>query len=370
MPSFPSHEARPSTRRLFPAFGAAALATAGFAAWLGWKVGGPKSVLYFSDAGTVLTPFLATVACLRAGRRHEGRLRVFWRLLAAACASWMLGEVIWTGYDLGGAGGPPVPSVADLGYLAFIPLAVAALLSHPGLRGSGVEKARTLLDGLAIGVALFFLSWTAVLGPLWRTGDLTTLGGVVTFAYPVGDVVIAFAVILALRRMSTADRVGLWCLLAGLIALALADSSYAYVVEVKGYSTGELLDTGWFAGFLGIALGAFVSKPGDQPAHGRPSLTSLPSHIAPLVPMLVALSVAGIRINLKHRPDTVALTMIAALIVLALARQALLVVDLVSSGRGEARGSWGDRVVRAALGRALPEGDGGKPSPTPPPEGS
>ena len=114
--------------------------------------------------------------------------------------------------------------------------------------------------------------------------------------------------------MGTADRLGLWCLLAGLIAMALADSTFAYVVEVKGYATGNLLDTGWFAGFLGIALGAFASNARDLPVRADSSLLALPSLVAPLLPMFVALSVAGISIDLGHRPDWVALAMVFALI--------------------------------------------------------
>ena len=335
------------------------LATVVFAAWLGWQVGGPKTVLYFSDAGTVFTSLLASVACFLASRRYQGRHRVFWGLLSAACGAWMLGEMVWTGYDLAGTGGPPVPSVADIGYLLFIPLAVGALLVHPGMRGSGVQKTRALLDGLAIAVALFFLSWTVILGPLWRNSDLSTLGGIVTFGYPVGDVVIAFFVILALRRMGAADRLGLWCLLAGLIALSLADSTYAYVAEVKGYATGDLLDTGWFAGFLGIALGAFASDVRGLPDRADSPLRALPSLIAPLLPMLVALVVAGISIDLGHRPDAVALAMVVALIVLALARQSLLVLDFVAAGRGDGRKGLIDRIARAALGRPnVADGDG------------
>jgi hypothetical protein len=281
----------------------------------------------------------------------------------------MLGEVIWTAYDLSGSGGPPVPSWADVGYLTFIPLAVGALLWHPGLRGgSGVRKARSLLDGFAIAVALLFLSWMYVLGPLWRTGDLTTLGGMVTFAYPVGDVVIAFFVLLALRQMRTGDRLGLWCLLAGLIALALADSTYAYVAEVKGYTTGHLLDVGWFAGFLAIALGALASHVRGLPERADSSLRALPSLVAPLLPMFVALIAAAISINLGRHLDRVALAMVFTLILLALVRQALLVLDFVTVGGGEEKVV--DRMARAALSGAVSAAGTDQPSPVRPPEES
>jgi hypothetical protein len=352
----------PLPRHFLRALGAAVFATAVFAAWLGWRIGGERTVLYFSDAGTVLAPLIAVVACIRAGWRHAKPVRMFWWLLGAACGAWMLGEIIWTGYDLAGTGGPPVPSVADIGYLAFIPLAVGALLSHPGLRERAMRQARTLFDGLAIGVALLFLSWTFVLGPLWRSGDLTTLGGVVTLAYPVGDVIIAFFVMLALLRMGTGHRPGLWCLLGGLIALALADSAYAYIAEVKHYTTGNLLDTGWFAGFLGIALGARASELRDPPARADASSVGLPSLVAPLLPMFVALSAVAISIDFHHRPDRVGAAMVAALILLAFVRQALLVVDLVTTGRGTGRGSVIDWIARVALGHgATPKARGTRP---------
>jgi hypothetical protein len=100
---------QPLPRNLPRAFGAAVVATGVYAAWLGWQIGGEKSVLYFSDAGTILASFLACAACIRAATRHKDRMRGFWWLLGAACGAWMLGEVIWTVYDVTGSGGPPIP---------------------------------------------------------------------------------------------------------------------------------------------------------------------------------------------------------------------------------------------------------------------
>jgi len=94
----------------------------------------------------------------------------------------------------------PVLSWADVGYLAGYPLAAAALLFHPGMRAAGSYKTRATLDGLAIGAALLLLSWTFVLGPLWRHTDLTTAGGIVTLAYPFGDTVIIFLIVLSVGR--------------------------------------------------------------------------------------------------------------------------------------------------------------------------
>jgi hypothetical protein len=133
---------------------------------------------------------------------------------------------------------------------------VAALLAHPALRGTGVRQARVVFDGLLVATSLLFLSWTFVLGPLWQSTDLTTAGGLVALGYPFGDVVIVLFVVLAVRGMTREGRLPLWLLLGGLLAMALADSTYAYLVETGRNVTGHLIDSGWVVGYLGGPLPA------------------------------------------------------------------------------------------------------------------
>ena len=74
---------------------------------------------------------VAVGACLQAARRaaETPRLARAWRLFAGAVAGQLVGDVIYTLYDLHGSA--PFPSVADVFYLAFYPLVLAALLSIP-----------------------------------------------------------------------------------------------------------------------------------------------------------------------------------------------------------------------------------------------
>jgi hypothetical protein len=350
--------------RFLLAFGVAVAMTALFAAWLGWGLGGETTVRYVDDLATMLAALAAAALCVRAGLRQEGRLRAFWWLLAGACGAWTLGELIWALYDLVLLGEVPVPSWADAAYLTAIPLAAAALVSHPGMRGSRTGKARSLLDGLVIATALLFLSWTLVLDPLWRASDLTTLGGLVTLAYPFGDVVVVFFIVLLVHGMTRGARVDLWCLLAGLLAITLSDTAYGYLTEVKDYATGNLIDTGWVAGYLAIAVGAFCSKPETTTnrAAESPSLTPA-AVLTPFLPMLAALTVAAIQIELGHRLDRAAWSMALVLVGLVLVRQALLVVDLLAPGR-EREASVSDRLV-SAVGGAIPGPARAEPSPTP-----
>jgi hypothetical protein len=344
--------------------GVAVCVTSLFATLVGLKVGGDKAATWVGDAGTFSGAFIACLFCIGAARRHEADLRRLWWLLAAACGAWTVGELIW-GLDELILDKDPTPSLADAAYLAAIPLALAGLLSHPVMQAGVARKARAALDGMVLATSLLFLSWTLVLGPLWRSSDLTTLGGSVNLAYPFGDVVIVFFVVLIARRIDTRDRLVFSCLLGGLLAMALTDTGYAYVAQVRGYETGGLMDAGWVVAYLAIALGAYFSRTVERPRHAAESLEPTPaSFLAPFPPMLAALSVAAIELQLGNRLDGIAWATALALVVLVLARQALLVVEVVGPDRR--RGvSLSGRLVSALTGAGAGEDPPGTAAGTP-----
>ena len=299
-----------------------------FFLWLVLHIGGKSGVRYFDDIVTALAALSACVACLLAARRQSGPERHFWTLLGLALGAWTFAEVIWGVYDLVLRVSVPVPSWADVGYLGAIPLAAAALLCHPGMRAAGSHKTRATLDGLAIGTAVLLLSWTFVLGSLWRHTDLTTAGGVVALAYPFGDVVIIFLIVLSVRSMTATGRRPLLWVLVGLFAMAVSDSTYAYLVEVGRYSTGNLVDIGWVIGYLAIAVGASADAAQTVRATSEePTEASLASLVTPYVPVLLALSVITFELELHHHVDRFSWLTGFGLALLVIARQALLFVD-------------------------------------------
>jgi hypothetical protein len=333
-----------------------------FFLWLVLHVGGNNGVRYFDDIVTALAALSACVACLLAGRRQSGSERRFWVLLGSALGAWTFAEVIWGVYDLVLNTAVPVPSWADVGYLGAIPLAAAALLCHPGMRAAGSYKTRATLDGLAIGTALLLLSWTFVLGPLWRHTDLTTAGGIVALTYPFGDMVIIFLIVLSVRSMTATGRRPLLWVLVGLFAMAVSDSTYAYLVEVGRFSTGNLVDIGWVVGYLAIAVGASgdagqtVRAPSELPTEA-----SLASLVTPYVPVLLALSVITFELELHHHVDRFSWLTGLSLTLLVIARQALVLVDrrreLFSASDehvGPASGSTGSWLPAENLPEAAP----------------
>jgi hypothetical protein len=307
------------------------VAVAFFAAWLKWRIGGPTSVQDFDDVGTALAALAATWMCLRAGRAPGSTSRRFWLLLGAACGAWTLAEVIWAVYDIVLRTAVPVPSWADVGYLSAIPLVVAALLFHPAIHSGRRYRARAAFDGTVVATALFFLSWSLVLGPLWRHTDLTSLGGIVAVAYPFGDVIMVFLVVLVIREMSAGDRFALGCVLAGLVAMAAADSTYTYLVEAGRYTVGHMVDGGWVVGYLGLALGAFCSSGAEQvepaPERSEPGARAM---IVPFLPTLLALSVVTIEVAVGHKLYLSDWYIAIVLVALSLARQLLMLIEQMS----------------------------------------
>jgi hypothetical protein len=340
------------SRRFLRALAVVILVTGICGVWIGLRVGGARVTLWVDDGATPLAALIACVLCFRARARHSGRMRLFWTLLGCATACWTLAEVLWGYYALILDVEVPAPSWADLGYLSAIPLTVAALVMHPATKGSGTRKARSVFDGLVIATALLFLSWTLVLGPLWRSANLSTWAGVVNLAYPFGDVVIVFFIVLAIRGMTGQGRLSLWCLLGALLVMALSDSTFTYLSDVASYSSssGHLIDTGWIAAYLGSARAALSSRADSAVVptaeSSRPSLASL---ISPLLPVLLALTVAAVEIKLGHHLDRAAWLMAFGLIALVLVRQGLMVLELLGPGRDAGAGLM-QRLTHAALG--------------------
>jgi hypothetical protein len=331
-----------------------------FLLWLVLHVGGGTGVRYFDDIVTALAALSACIACFFAAKRQSGAERRFWILLGLALAAWTFAEVLWGVYDLVLQVAVPVPSWADVGYLGAIPLAAAALLCHPGMRAAGSFKTRATLDGLAIGASLLLLSWTFVLGPLWRHTDLSTAGGVVALAYPFGDLVMLFLVVLSVRSVTaTARRPLLWVLL-GLFAMAVSDSTYAYLVEVGRYATGNVIDTGWVLGYLAITVGAMSDAGVAVRVTSRePAEASLVSFVTPYVPILLALSSITVELELHRQIDRVTWLTGFGLALLVIARQALTLVDRrheLFSARPRPKGprSTGTRPAEENMSEAAP----------------
>ncbi len=128
-----------------------------------------------------------------------------------------------------------------------------------------------------------------------------------------------------------------------------------------------MIDSGWFVGYLAIALGAYCASGPASVAHRPdPASPSLVPIAAPFFPVLLALGVIGVEVQLGHRPDGATTAIALALVALVLARQALLLVDLLSAG-AEGEGGLRGRLQAGLLDTIR---DSATTAPTRPPDRS
>ena len=310
----------------------AAIAVAVFTIWIGFSIGGATVTTFVDDLATLAAATIAAISCLAASRRAGEAHRRFWLLLAAACAAWAFGEGAWAVYDLVLGTDVPVPSYADLGYLGAVPLAVAALLCHPAHRHTAATRARATLDGSILATALLFLSWTFALGPVWRQNDMATAAGLVSVGYPFGDVVILFLLVRVLLRLDGSQRHAVGLVLVGLFAMTGADSAYTSLTAVRDYATGDVIDAGWLAAYVAIAVGARIAARSGPPPIAVPRSPQYDAPAAagilvPYVPLFLALGVLTVRAQGGTAIDRASLLLAFALTGLVLVRQGIAAVS-------------------------------------------
>jgi hypothetical protein len=327
----------------------AGLATVVFLLWMIVVIGGPRLTDGVDDVGELIAALAAAIACFVAAAHVPSRPSC-WILLGASSFAWAVGEAVWTYYDLIRGVQVPFPSLADVGFLAAVPLAVAGLLLFPSSPRRAADRVQGVLDGCIIAGSILFASWATVLGPLFHAHHNSAFAQTLSLAYPASDVVMVSLVIILFTRAGNQNRGSLVLVMAGMVAFAVADTAFSYLTQVHNYGNGTFLDTGWVAGYLLIGLGALraVYAPSTERAELRVTTLSL---VAPYVPVLAVLSVTSVELLLGHRLGGVAWIMVFALALLVLARQLLILRDRVTLDR-----QLGDDVEEST-----PMGDGEHP---------
>ncbi len=201
------------------------------------------------------------VACLLRAVvvRREGAA---WALLGVGLLLYTGGEIYYSAM-LAGQASVPIPSLADGGYLAFYPLAYAAMIILLRERIGSFPVARWL-DGAIVGSAVAALAAALVLSPIVEaSSEGSTLAVATNLAYPIADLALLTLVVTA--AAFTGWRPGRsWGILgAGLLLLAISDVVYLLQSAEGTYVEGTILDLGWPLGILLLAAAAWV-EPGES----------------------------------------------------------------------------------------------------------
>jgi diguanylate cyclase (GGDEF)-like protein len=232
-----------------------------------------------ADLGPVVLGLVAVLAALRVASRPEveGSLQRAWRRLAIAFSCWWAGDVIWFVYEVV-LRQEPFPSLADVGYLAFYPCAAWALLSFPSVARRRSDWTKLGLDALTVLLCAAMGIWYLVVGPTVHNHPSQGLAMALNLAYPIGDLLVLFGVIVTLMRRSTTSDLSLRILVAGAGALVIADVAFAHL-SLAGEYAGGVPDAFWAAAWCLFFLAAKAAAlPAEAPAAGRdghPSLAGL-----------------------------------------------------------------------------------------------
>ena len=216
--------------------------------------------------------------------------RLAWAVMAGALVCNAFGELYSLAVDP-----TDFPSPADVGWIAFYPLAYVAIVLLVQRRARSF--AGTLwLDGLTAAVTAAALGSAVLVEVVLRTLEGSQAAIATNLAYPLGDVLLLSAVfgVFSLAGWRLDRR---WLILGlGILATAVADGVYLFQVET--YQSGGLVDVLWPASSLLIAFAAWIDSSDERgfEIDGRPLLAVPAACALVAIGILVVDHFAGVNV--------------------------------------------------------------------------
>ena len=332
----------PKRRWTYFAIGATAAAavSVAFAAFIALHPLGYQAVTAVDDIGEAVAALVAAAACGWASLRTLGRLRLAWTLIAISAASWGIGEVIWSIYEVGLGVAVPFPSLADVAFLTAVPFAIAGVLAFSTQERGTSTHWRVWLDGSIIVISLTVAGWAMGLREVYLLSGDSIANRLIGLAYPLGDVLVITALVLAIRRATSRQTGRMLLLLGGLLANSVADSTFAYLQAAGSFGVeGSVLDTGWVVGYLMIALAAMWPSGSTDDVVERAPI-DLWQVALPWVGVGIAAATIAVQGSMGRPPDAFTITMAGILgclvMVSQIATQRESASTVVKSRRSEA----------------------------------
>jgi signal transduction histidine kinase len=215
----------------------------------------------------------SAVAIVVGVRIRRPQLSVVWYLLATGQLAFAVGDVIFNLYAWVWHTDPPIPSVADLFYLAGYPFLTAGLFILV-FRMRSDDRRVGLIDASLLTVAFGICQWVFVMRPLIDSSDRWT-NKAVALSYPAMDVLLlaalVFLALTPLRRLPA-----YWLLTTSVVLLIVADELYA--LSPDSYAGTSYLDTCWLLSYVlwGVAALTPSMRELTKPRSTRaPSLTNV-----------------------------------------------------------------------------------------------
>jgi diguanylate cyclase (GGDEF)-like protein len=244
---------------------------------LGW--GGADRRTIISDGFFLPLGWVGALLSFRAARsdRLDKRTRRAWVVIGIALACYGLGDTLWFYFENFTAN-PPFPSLADAWYLAFYALLLVGLLLFPVGARQRTDRLKFWLDIGTVLLSTWMVVWFFVIAPTARAGADTSLGMIISQAYPVGDLVLVFGIAaIILRKPTESSRRALTILAVGLGLFVIADIGFGYASLHTEFKGGDWPDSIWMVAQYIMIFAAYyqhrraAQKQDDQPRRPLPT---------------------------------------------------------------------------------------------------
>src|SRR5919204_381879 len=186
----------------------------------------------------------SAVAAVLGARIHRPSLRAPWYLFGAGLMAFSIGDVFFNLYSFVWHRDPPVPSIADIFYLAAYPLLTAGLILLVRCLRSE-DRRRGGLDAAMLIVAFALCQWIFLMQNHLHEGSVAER--IVALSYPGMDIVLLAALVF-FALTPTWRTVAYRYLAASIVLLIFADELYG--LSPASYASASWLDSAWLLSYV------------------------------------------------------------------------------------------------------------------------
>lgn len=230
--------------------------------FIGYQIfgkGDEKQISFLSDAMQALLSLFVVFLSWRVTRHHaiDNISRRAWRIVFVSYTTYSFGHLLWFYYS-SVLKIEPFPSVADIGFWAFYPLMLWALLSFPTAETNRSDRLKFTMDVAIVALGGTLAAWHFVIRPtLEKSAPDAWLMTYLNLSYIVGDLILLLGIAtVLLRRPSEINRIALLIIVFGLLNTTAADIGFAYFTLNETYHSGHWVDNFFITGIIVFLVGA------------------------------------------------------------------------------------------------------------------
>lgn len=231
-----------------------------------------ETALWINDLAWTAAAAAATWVCLRTARQIEPSRRRAWLTIAAACASWLLGQLHWNYVHLIQKVAQPFPSLNQVFYSGFAVLIVTGVMLLPEARQRGPFTPKHLGN---LGLVTCCLAATVVLGMLEPALQDKNFSPAFLWLGVTHTILVAGTFLATLSALWTFRWGSAWTpmllLVVATCVYAVTNFIYAHALLTKSYLPSDVVNASWLAMFGLVAAAAH--EQGWLSKHGHGDVT-------------------------------------------------------------------------------------------------